>query len=254
MSGYNRYLVAIRFTPSSSVHTQSSGPCPGCSGCRDCKKKELPVYPFSDTTNPGTSDNDLSEPMNVQSQETRTTDTNEEEYKKGEKCFYKTRDGLFEEGIIVSVDKSETPCSYEVKILPHIKNTTADNLHKELPSYYKSEDLKEYPVNEIEEKGITALNDGPWHQSQEQVNNQSQKLFPMIPKSNVYRDAVRSEGAGHSHGAPRLKFGDVRRSQGRKKNSSSSGRTLKHTQNNTDVVEPEYPEADYSCMSFKNLY
>jgi len=253
---YNRYIVAVGLIPSSPVHTQSSGPCPGCSGCSDCKKKEFPVHSFSDTTNPGTLNNDLPQPLTVQSQETKTTDTNEKEFRKGDICFYKSNDGHYEEATIESVTNGSNPVSYVIKFIPKHRETTAERLFKTVPDDGEVSDggvLQEHQLHKTQYNPVIQQNEGPWRRSQEQVKNESQKLFGDTSNYKVKYDALRSEGAGHSHGVSKLNFVGER-GQKHKKKSSSSGRTRKHTQNNTDVVEPVYPEADYSCMSFNNLY
>lgn len=224
MPGYNRYIVAFEFRPSSPVNTPSSGPCPGCSGCSDCKKKKFPGFPFYNTRNPGTLNNDLPQPLAVQSQETRTTDTNEEEYKEGDKCFYQPKDGPFEEGTVVSVDKSVKPFSYRVQLLPRTKETIAENLRKELPSYYTPENLQEHPLHLIQSKPVIAQTGGPLSQTQNELNRQLKHLTGKSLKKKAMRSRRAQEDTG------------------------------KHRQNNTDVDEPVYPEADYDCMSFKKLY
>jgi hypothetical protein len=203
---------------------------------------------------PGTFNKDSQVPVTVNSEETRTTDTNEKVFQKGESCFYKSEHGPFEQGIIESVDNSDNPTSYGVRILPRMKETTAKNLYRELPQYYSQGVLQEDPVHETQSDDIVAGNNGPWSQSNKQLNNQSQELFSMLQKSGVYRDAVRFEGAGHSRGASKLTVKGKRRGQSITRNSLSSERTLKQGQNNTDVDEPVYPEADYGCMSLKSLY
>ena len=210
-------MVSFEWSPSSVVHTPSSRPCTGCSKCVDCKQKELPVYPFYDTMKPGTFNNDLQKQVTVQRQETRTTDTNENVFQKGDKCFYKSKHGPFEEAIIENVDNSVNPPSYAVRILPRVKDTTAEKLYREVPDHGEvSNDgsLHDDSPHEMEFKHIVAENRGPWNQSKNELNNQI--------KSRL-------------HGCSRVQY---------------QGNNMKKH----DVVEPEYPEADYGCMSLKSLY
>jgi hypothetical protein len=175
MSGCNRYLVRFEWSPSSIIRTSPLRPCSGCSKCADCEKEKLAVVPYHEETEPNTFHVDSKEPVTVNREETRTTDTNEKEFKKGETCFYKSENGPFEEGIIESVDNSLYPPSYTVKLIPRVKVTTAKNLYRELPRYYSQHEMSHDPVHEIQSDHIVAGNNGPWSQSNEQLKNQLSK-------------------------------------------------------------------------------
>jgi hypothetical protein len=172
---------------------------------------------------PGTFNKDSQEPVTVNSEETRTTDTNEKVFQKGESCFYKSEHGPFEEGIIESVDNSENPTSYEVRILPRMKETTAKNLYRELPQYYSPGVLQEDPVHENQSNHVVAQNNGPWIQSNQHLNNQ-------------LNHQLKRKSAVHSQ-------------------RTMAGTSTAEPGWSDDVWNPiMYPEAEFGCMSLKSLY
>jgi len=278
MAGYQRYLVSLEWSPSSVVHTPSSRPCPGCSKCVYCKKNELPVYPFYDTREPKTFNNDLQKQVTVQRQETRTTDINEKVFQKGEKCFYKSKFGPFQEAIITKVDNSVTPISYEVQILAHYKDTDAGNLYREIPQYHSEHEMSHDPVHETQSDHIVAENNGPWSQSNEQLNNQlnKSKNFPSIkitsvrkhtlhePQSSVYLPSMMTHNVHkYKPSGPQPNIA-TQSPTVRGKLSSESAVRSRRAGLDTSTAEPRflddewnpimYPEAEFGCMSLKSLY
>ena len=193
--------MSVELHPPSGEHTPLSRSCPGCSKCGDCKQKESPVYPYCDTMKPGTFNKDSQVPVTVNSEETRTTDTNEKVFQKGESCFYKSEHGPFEQGIIESVDNSENPTSYGVRILPRMKETTAKNLYRELPQYYSQGVLQEDPLHEIQSNPVIEPNEGPWRQTNNELSRQSQYFFNGSAEHDTDSGELSSEGAGRSRGA-----------------------------------------------------
>ena len=204
MAGYQRYLVRFEFNPSSVVHTPSLRSCPDCSKCVDCKKKDLSVYPFYDTREPETFNNDLQKQVTVQRQETRTMDTNEKVFQKGDKCFYKSKNGLYQEGTIESVDNAAQPTSYGVKILPYFIETNAEKLFRAIPDDDEVSDggvLQEDPLHEIQSNPVIEQNEGPWRQTNNELSRQSQYFFNGSAEYDTDSGELSSEGVGRSRGA-----------------------------------------------------
>jgi len=276
MPGYHAYLVNV-----SVEHTPLSRSCPGCSKCVYCKKNESPVYPYHEKTEPNTFHVDSKEPVTVNREETRTTDTNEKEFKKGDKCFYKSRP--FQEGIIENVDNSVNPTSYGVQIIPRSIETTAEKLFREIPDDGEVSDggvLQEDPVHEIQSDHIVAVaeNNGPWTQSNEQLKNQLSKLnnFPGMMTNRVHKHTLhepqrreyfpsmmthRVHNYKPSGQQPNIA---TESTTVRGKLPSESGVRSRRAGPDTSTAKPRwlddewnpvmYPEAEFGCMSLKSLH
>jgi len=204
MPSYHAYLVSVELHPPSGEHTPLSRSCPGCSKCVDCKQKESPVYTFYDTMKPGTFNKISQEPVTVNSEETRTTDTNEKEFKRGDRCFYKSNEGLLRHAIITKVDHSVTPISYEVKILEYFTETNAEKLFRKIPDDDEVSDggvLQEDPLHEIQSNPVIEPNEGPWRQTNNELSRQSQYFFNGSAEHDTDSGELSSEGAGRSRGA-----------------------------------------------------
>ena len=204
MAGYHAYFVSVKLHPPSVVHTPSSRPCPDCSKCVDCKQKELAGFPFYDKREPETFNVDSQKPVNVKRQETRTTDTNEKEFKRGDICFYKSNEGLLRNAIITKVDHSETPISYEVKILEYFTVTTAEKLCSRQPDDGEVSDggiLQEDALHEIQSNPVIEQTEGPWSQSNKELSRQSTYFLNESPEHDTDSGELSSEGAGRSRGA-----------------------------------------------------